>query len=438
MNPALSRTDRLTIILEMLRAVSRQTDPNLASFEFSSRYWRLRHFDFFLSLSTRGLDKGQYKITRRRSVQQILADIDRGGPAQNPWAEWSSNPVLTGGFLGEIIAKAEPQLFRNLRLTNDPVVGDLLAEMGSCIAVPLYDSGEPLNWALTFRREPDGLDEEDLEESLMVGNLVGTSTRNLVAANEVRRLNATLRAQFDEVARVQQSLLPAAHPEIPGLKLATSYLPSDVAGGDYYDFFELPGGRWGILIADASGHGVGAATVMAMLHAILHAYDGLAHGPAAVMQYANKRLTAARMDGAFVTGVFATYDPATHRLSYARAGHPAPLVKDGRSGAVYPLEGAATLPMGITDDYDVAEASVTLRPGDTVVMYTDGITEAFAPGTKSMFGTAGMIDAMLHCSGDPDCIVDSIHSALYKFTGVRTRADDQTLVALQVSAPARG
>ncbi len=109
---------------------------------------------------------------------------------------------------------------------------------------------------------------------MMMGNLIGAITRNLVALKEVERLNKVLTAQFEEVARVQQSLLPEKLPDIPSLAVATSYLTSDQAGGDYYDFLPMPGKS-----PRDSGCGcIGAwsrrATIMAMLRAILHCYSG--------------------------------------------------------------------------------------------------------------------------------------------------------------------
>ncbi len=428
---------RIAATLEMLLAVSRQTDPNEASLTFGAHYWKLRPHDFYLSASVRGLEPGQYKITRSIPIE-TLRDPEAmrpGAPGQNPWRDWPSLPIHTGGFVGEVIARGTPQLFDQLDLADDPVVGDRLGAMRSAIAVPLFDAGEPLNWSFNFRRMPRAYTEDDLEEALLVSNLFGSMTRNLVSLRQVKELNDRLRAQFEEVARVQQSLLPRQHPQIPGLKIATSYLPSDLAGGDYYDFFPLSDGRLGILIADASGHGVGAATVMAMLHAILHSYPELHRGPAPVMKWANDRLLDAGMEGAFVTALFAIYDPRERTLTYSRAGHPLPRVKDGRTGAVRPLDGAASLPLGLMP-IDPDEAVARLNPGDTVVLYTDGITEAFggagSGGRRTMFGIDGLDAALERCSGDPDCAVDSIHAALHEHTASLTRADDQTLVVFRI------
>jgi len=420
---------RIALTLDMLREVSRQTDPNAASAAFGAGYWRLFPLDHYLSASVRGLAPGRYKVTR--SVP--LASLRTRQIDQNPWRDWAINPERSGGFIGEVIARGTPQLLHDLDLRGDPVMGDDLAGMGSCIAVPLFDAGEALNWSFTFRRDPAGYTENDLEQALLISNLFGATTRNLVSLEEIRKLNARLTAQFEEVARVQQSLLPKRHPAVPGLKIATSYLPSDIAGGDYYDFFPIPDGRLGILIADASGHGVGAATVMAMLHAILHSYPGLDQGPGRVLEYANGRLLDAGMEGAFVTALFAIYDPRTRLLTYARAGHPLARLKSGRTGHVSPLDGAAALPLGLAPFALDEEASVTLGLGDTVVLYTDGITEAFGgPDGRTMFGVNGLDDALEVCTGDPDCVINTVHTALHEHTGSLTRTDDQTLVAFQV------
>jgi sigma-B regulation protein RsbU (phosphoserine phosphatase) len=288
-----------------------------------------------------------------------------------------------------------------------------------------------LNWNFQFKRDPEGFTEKDLEEQLLQVNLFGSMTKNLVSLEQNRKLNARLQAQFEEVARVQQALLPKANPQIPGLVFATSYLTSEQAGGDYYDFFELSGGRWGILIADVAGHGPGAATVMAMLHAILHAHPGINDGPAAVLEYANERLYAAQMEQSFVTAIFAVYDPATRVMTYARAGHPPLRIKDTRTGEVCVVTGDGGVPLGILEREGLEQHEVRLVPGQTVVFYTDGITEAF-DGDRRMFGTDGLDAALKKCTGEPDCVVDSVHAALFEHTGSRSRDDDQTLVVFKV------
>ncbi len=432
-----SKSLRLAILLEMLEDVSRATDPNEAVQAFASRFWRIRRADKLLAISVRNLPKGQYKITRRTRVYLKDGEYVQERMAGNPWKDWDAIPTHSGGFIGRLLEEGLPQLFHNLDLRDDPIIGDEVGDMRCCMAIPSFDRGEPLNWTLQFRVEPEFYTVDNLEEALLTGNLFGSITRSLVALEDNRRLTARLHQQFEEVARVQQSLLPRKLPDVPGVRLATSYLTSEQAGGDYYDFFDLPGGKLGFLIADVSGHGPGAATVMAMLHAMIHAYprDAGSANCADVVRFANQRLFEASLDGSFVTAFVALYDPATRQLCYANAGHPPPRVKDRRTGEVTALEGESTFPLGIMGEMDVPENCVVLQPGQTVVLYTDGIPESRPPAGhpkgREMFGEAGIDRALIECSGAAECVIDSIHTALFEHTGLRTRADDQTIVVLE-------
>jgi len=419
--------ERLAKLVELCQQISLADDPAGIVDRFIRLYHRIRRSDHFISLSTRGLEPGWYKVTRQfdeASMDEDHVDVP------DPWSDWDSIPAHRGGFLGDVIADDRPRLFSGLRVDDDPVLGGAISGMGSCIARPIYDRGRAVYWALNFRRSPHGFDADDLADGLLIANLVGTSVSSMLIARENRRLADAVRAQLEQVARVQQSLLPRRLPSIPGVSIATSYLPSDEAGGDYYDFFAWPEGKWGILIADVSGHGAAAATVMAMLHAILHAYEGPAFAPASILAYANRRLLAAQIDHIFVTAFLGEYDPRTGQLTYALAGHHPPRIKTARDGRVSQVQGPASPPIGLFDDYRIEQETVTIRPGDTLVLFTDGIVEAFGPGRR-MFGVEG-VDAVLdRCSGEPDCVIESVHGALYEHTGVRTRDDDQVLIVLR-------
>ena len=241
--------------------------------------------------------------------------------------------------------------------------------------------------------------------------------------------NTGLGLNFEQIANIQRSLLPQKTPDIPGLTIATAYLTSDRAGGDYYDFFPFPNGTWGILIADVSGHGPAAATVMAMLRAILHCYEGEDFSPARVMRYANEKLAASNLDGSFVTAFFAVFDPEASTIAWARCGHNPPLLKTPGAG-VRELDGSGVPPLGVLPDLEPEEESISLEPGQTLILYTDGITESFNERGE-MFGVKGVIASLEYCDGQPECVVDSIYHALYTHTGSMERDDDQTLVALR-------
>ncbi len=419
---------RIDLMIEMLQAASREREPKRVLWEFGQRLWSLNPIDALASVSIRGLAPGEYKITRLLRRETI--DLGHPEEAPDPWRDWASLPSHRGGFIGEMLERGEPSLLTNLDLADDPQLGADLADMRSCVATPIFDGGNALNWNIQFRKAPDGYTEKDLAEHVLNTNLIGSITRGLVAIRREEELKARLQQQIDDVAHVQRSLLPRTLPDIPGMRIAASYLTSDEAGGDYYDFFRMPGGNWGVLIADVSGHGAAAAMVMTMLHAILHGYDAEDRSPAAIMAYANRRLCEAQIDGRFATAFFGVYDPSESSLTFVVSGHNPPRLKRA-DGSVHALSAGATLPLGIAADlYRPEQITVRLEPGDTVILYTDGITEAF-DAQREMFGTDRLDEALLGCSGDPECVVDSVHRAVYAHTGRFDRDDDQTLVAMR-------
>lgn len=402
--------------------------PSLMLQHFGSWFARNRPTDLFISVARRDLPEGRFKVTRFLSRLDRLHQGENEPP--NPWRDWDELPVYEGGLIGEVISREEPQLLLDLDAGDDPHFGPHFAGMKKLMAIPQYNDGRALNWAFSFYAGDHGPQPSDLAGALMDTSLLGMATRNLVSKRQADRLNSELNRQFEQIANIQRSLLPQKLPDIPGLDIATSYLTSDQAGGDYYDFFPFPDGRWGFLIADVSGHGPAAATVMAMLRAILHCYSGEEFSPASVMRFANDKLVACNLDGSFVTAFFAVYDPKDGSLAWARCGHNPPLLKRPRQNTVIELDAAGVPPLGIVPGLEPEQDTLRLNPGETLVLYTDGITEAFDENNV-MFGVRSLISALERCSGQPDCVVDTVHAALYKHTGVMERDDDQTLVAIQ-------
>lgn len=431
MQVTLGQTDseRLDTLLTMLKELSVATSPTQVMNAFTEYYWRLRPTDYLISASTKDLPDGQYRITRQVNIHDVLAG--RSVPTRlEAWRRRDLIPVHSGGFIGAMIAGRRPVLIDGMNVPDDAVLGSELADMRSALILPLFDEGQPRYWNMQFRRTPRGFSQQELETAMIIANLAGGNNTRLLLMDEIKKLNQALRQQFEEVAQVQRSLLPHPTPRIPGLEIATSYLTSDQAGGDYYDFIHLPDGRWGIMIADVSGHGAAAATVMAMLHGIIHAYTGTLSTPDDVVRYANRRLLAARIDGTFVTALLAIYDPQTGCLSYARSGHTPPILRVGGSSTVRILEDLGGLPLGIFEPYEIVSESIQLAAGDTVVLYTDGITEAMN-ASRELFGIERLLAAVAASNGNTDAIVDSIHAALFRHTSSMSRADDQTLVAFR-------
>ncbi|HMN95857.1 MAG TPA: PP2C family protein-serine/threonine phosphatase [Phycisphaerales bacterium] len=431
---------KIPLLMDLVRELSGATEPTEVQRIFARGFRQINPVDGYISLSRRGMAKGTYRITRMTLTPENVLSV-----TGNPWREFDSLPVHAGGILGEIIATDEPKLIHGLDCPDDPVLGDALAEFGSILALPLFDNGEALNWAITLRRDPEGFTVAELEESILRGNLVGGTVRTVVLTKRLREASAQIHQEVDRIARIQQALLPERMPEIAGVAIAARYETFDTAGGDLYGFRPLGGitdvdgpsgdlahSPWAIFIADASGHGPAAAVVSAMLHAIVHAYPTREVTPAELLAHANHHLSAKRIEHSFVTAFAAVFDPRTRTLAYSRAGHEPPLVKQaGAGGAIFRLDAAAEIPLGILDEVRYANAHVVLEPGQTLVLYTDGITEAKNPGGE-MFGTSGIERSLIACSGEPGCVIDSIMNAVRAHEAGRRPADDQTIVAMKL------
>lgn len=421
---------RIALLLEMLEDVSRAESPDDAVRAYAARIRRVRPLDAFAAISVRDLKRGEHRLFVQFRAEKI--DPDDVARADDDH-RIAAIPPRAGGLLGLIASQSEPMLLHRLDLASDPSLGEALSDMRSCIAVPIFDGGRIDQWWVMFRREPEGYGIDDLEDDLLIGNLFGSMTHNLESLEEIRGLNDRLHAQFEEVASVQRALLPETVPTVPGYSFAASYITSGQAGGDYYDFFRLGNGRIGVLLADVSGHGPAAATVMAMFRTILHAVPEIIERPAAALAFANARLCETRVNGGFITAILCILDPGAGTLTVARAGHPPPRVWNRSVGARTLDWAPGATPLGILDaGYTVQESTHPLRPGDVVVLFTDGITEAFAPDRR-MFGIEGIDQAVASAGGaDANAAIGAIERAVHEHTGSDTRADDQTLVAFGV------
>lgn len=431
-----SGNPRIPVLMEMVGALSRAEDPFAVQRAFVEGFARINGPSGYVSLSVRGLKPGEYKITR------MLSDLTKASESEsNPWRDWDTLKIHTGGFFGEIIRNAYPELIHHFYLRDDPVVGDALAQFGSVMAIPLFDQGEPLNWAITLRIDPEGFTEKELEDSILRSNLGGATVKNVIIQRQLREANNRARREIDQIARIQRALLPQILPKLPGLTIATSYETFDTAGGDMYDLVLLDEEgrdnpderRLGMLIADAAGHGPAAAVVAAMLTAIFNTYgDRASLTPAALLTYANEHLMYKRLEGTFVTAFGATFDPRTRELEYASAGHNPPLIKElGSGGAVRRVDDVGGIPLGVIEGVTYENSKRILEPGQTLVLYTDGIVEAMN-SRRQMFGIEGIERALEQCTGEPACVVGSITNALREHEAGVKPADDQTIVAIRI------
>ncbi|MCP4836934.1 MAG: serine/threonine-protein phosphatase [Phycisphaera sp.] len=418
---------RLTDLIDTLSALSRVTRPEEVMPLVRRDPFFAVPVDGLLSLSTRDLEPGRYRITR-------LA-VDSLDGLQRPVDTWSGRhdvPVHDTGFLSDVVRTGEVSLHRDLDIPDDPVLGESLRRFRSAIAIPLLDDGEARNWVVYFKENAEGMSIEELAERTLRSNLMGGTVRQLRAKQEVRAANEAMHREVERIATIQRSFMPRTVPEISGWSLAGRFETSDVAGGDLWTVRSLEDGRVAILVADASGHGPAAAVMAAMTHAVFHSADCVDLDPPSMGRRINAYLARWQTTGDFVTAILAILDPATGTFRYIRCGHPPAMLRttgDSNGPRIGRLDLVGGPPLGIIETLEFEAAEIVIEPDETLVLFSDGILEARAPD-GSMLGVEGIEAAMLQCPGDAGCTLDRIERKVLEFEGDRPREDDQTLVVL--------
>ena len=239
-----------------------------------------------------------------------------------------------------------------------------------------------------------------------------------------------------EIAReVQEHLFPQHLPSVHGLDYCGCCKPARTVGGDYYDFLELPEDRLGIAIGDVSGKGIGAALMMASLGASLRGQASVVQDVTELIKRVSNLVYGASSVNRYATFFYAEYEPRNRRLLYVNAGHNPPFIvrqsNDGRQ--VYRLE-AGGPPVGLLPGSLYAQGSLTLEPGDLLVLFTDGISESMNSDDEE-WGEERLIELARTCEGLPAVeAMKCIMAAAQTFAAGAPQYDDMTVVVLRVLA----
>ena len=235
-------------------------------------------------------------------------------------------------------------------------------------------------------------------------------------------------------SEIQQRFLPATAPIVAGYELQGISFPCYEIGGDYYDFIQRDDGKLVVALGDVSGKGTAAALLMSSLHAAVHAqadiHDSLVKTISAVNRYLVDSIPANR----FVTLFYAQLDPKNGTLSFLNAGHNPPLIV--HTGGTMEQLASGGLPLGIMPNADFREGRTKLFPGDVLVIYSDGVSEAVNPSGEE-FGPTRLYEVVArNLDASAGGIRDRIESALTKFCQGTPAADDITLVIVKRQAEA--
>lgn len=362
--------------------------------------------------------------SRARFIEQVLKS------ESFPVGEGVVGRVAATGR-GELIARAmdDPRMVRH----EDPAL-----MVRSVIAAPITVRQRQIG-VLCVCNASDELPFTETDYSLVeaLAEQAGLAVHNadfLALQVAKQRLDLDLAL----ASEVQLMLLPQTMPVVPGLDIDARYLAAQHVSGDLYDVFVLGEGRVGVAVADVSGKGVSASLLMAICRTTLRQIAPLHVSPARVLTELNRALAGDMREGMYITMTYAVVEAADNRVTVARAGHELTLLsrQDAVTGAfVSEYIGSEGMPVGLVDAELFASAiedkTIDFTPGSTLVLYTDGLTEAPNADEKE-FGGARLADALRFAhAGSAGEINDFIHAAVQKFTGKAGLRDDYTLLTIK-------
>lgn len=232
--------------------------------------------------------------------------------------------------------------------------------------------------------------------------------------------------------QIQATFLPSSLPIVPGWQLVAALQPARETSGDFYDAFPLPNGKLGLLVADVSDKGMGAALVMALSRTLLRTYAYEYHGrPDYVLRVANRRILADTQSGLFVSAFYGVVDPFAGTFTYANAGHnPAYLLRNHGSASTEPLTRTGMV-LGVLDGAEWEAVTVAMQPGDMLVIYSDGVSDALSEADE-FFGEERLRAIVeQRRSASAQQMLDAIVEAQRRFVGGAPWFDDATLMVLK-------
>ena len=375
-------------------------------------------------------------------ILSIISSNGKYTPAVKP-PDWYLENVP---FIDLVYLDQKAHFINDLRLERAAPKLDLTVGEGfiSCAYIPIYREGEPVIAVLTlFSKSIAGLFTQEFVELLT--SLAGQLAQAITIAQEIEAkqlersqkeaaLLQTARITRDmEIAQqIQKSFLPDSAPTIAGIDIAGRCISAAHVGGDYYDFFIRGDHIVDIVIADVSGHSVGAALIMSEVRTLLRAEANSVHSPSAVLETLNVQLyeDLSRAE-LFITMFYAEYNSETGVLSYSNAGHNHPVLQRVKDSATLELDTEGLI-LGVKNDVLFEESSIKLISGDVLLFYTDGLTEACDSGGK-MFDTSGVYAHLKICRDfSADEILDSFYTKIHEFTGSKNLQDDISIVVVKI------
>jgi sigma-B regulation protein RsbU (phosphoserine phosphatase) len=314
---------------------------------------------------------------------------------------------------------------------NDPRFRGLKldASVRSLLCVPMLVKSE-LKGVLTVTNKKES-DEFTQEDQRLLAIIAAQSAQIVETARlyEEEKALGRVREEIRLASEIQLGLLPKTNPEIQHYQIAGFSMPAQVVGGDYFDFIRVDDNRLAICLGDVSGKGLPAALLMSNLQATIRGQTVLGQPPKECMKRSNRLMYESTDPHKFATLFYGIMDTSTHRLAYSNAGHDLPyFFSEGKD----PLRlESGGLILSVMEDFAYEEAGVDFSPGDLLVVFSDGITEA-TNEYEEQFGEDRLLEVLLESTDlQPEEIIEKLTASVNQFAGGRPQMDDMTLVVLK-------
>ena len=246
-----------------------------------------------------------------------------------------------------------------------------------------------------------------------------------------RSSGTDLRQEMANAGKIQAGILPEKPPQLRGWDIAARLEPALQTSGDFYDFIPLTNNNWGVLIADVSDKGMGAALFMALSNTLIRTYAiQYATLPSFAIGLVNERILSDTRNGMFVTAFYGVLEPDTGRIRYVNAGHNPPYLVSGQKGKPVDKLGTTGMALGVDENARWGQKLARLVPGDVLALYTDGVTETQDRAGR-FYGEGRLLEVVRRLRGKPaKTILDAVLADVKRFSGGAPQADDVTMIVV--------
>jgi phosphoserine phosphatase RsbU/P len=333
---------------------------------------------------------------------------------------------LGEGFIGSVAVSGEPLISHDV--LNNPIYVNARDQTRSEMVAPIIANDEVIG---VFDLESDELNaysDDDLDVLMLLASQVAIIIEKVMLHEQLIE-KKRLEGQLEVARQVQLELLPAHDPQLPGYDISAYNFPTEEVSGDYYDWVRIYDDQIGIVIADVSGKGIPAALLMAFLRASLRAATHVGYATNVSMSKVNYLLWESIERNQFVTAFYGLLDASNNTLSYSNAGHNPPLLINARGETRFIEPGEQ--PLGMFKETRYHEYFLTFKPGDVLVLYTDGLTEA-RNAAEEEFGRDRLADAVKAAYRLPaKQLISSVERSVMDWTNGFGSNDDVTFFVIK-------